>query len=307
MSNYGSPSGAPWPPERDESQSPGSHPGAGQHSETEVLGSRNEHEIETRLRVAVTIAALVATLGAVIGGVVLTSNGSSKPASSAASNTSTADASTGMPSVMPTASLSVPPLSGLSSAAAVASAMAAEGTFSPPSSVPANVPAYGGDLGSAVIPSYLTVTIPKVTAKDQTAQSLADQTSLFLRAWVAAWESGNVNDALYSAWCVDHCREFMDYEINIWRKAGIVPAGVMRFYNLAGDIANGGASGEVGVCLDDSKMFARTADGKYWGANPYPGDQVLYVFGLVYDRAVNHWVVTEGYTSPGDSYCTTTS
>jgi hypothetical protein len=185
--------------------------------------------------------------------------------------------------------------------------MAAQGTFSPPASVPANVPTYSGDLAGAVIPSYLTVTIPKVTAKDQTAQSLADQTALFLRAWVAAWESGKVDDPLYSAWCVDHCHEFMDYTINIWKKAGIVPAGTMRFYNLAGGTTNGGTSGEVGVCLDDSKMFARTADGRFWGANPYPVDTMLYVFGLVYDKAVAHWVVTEGYTSPGDSYCTDTT
>jgi hypothetical protein len=271
-----------------------------------VLSNRDEHGHGWR-RAAVVIVAIVVTLGAVIG--VMLSGGGSVPARSTAGAHPNAniDPPTGVPSAMPTASLSVPPLSGLSSAQAVESAMAAQGTFSPPASVPPNVPAYGGDLAGAVIPSYLTVTVPKVTAKDQTAQSLADQTALFLRAWVAAWESGRVNDPLYSAWCVDHCHEFMDYTINIWKKAGIVPAGTMRFYNLAGGTANGGGSGEVGVCLDDSKMFARTADGRFFGANPYPVDTMLYVFGLVYDKAVAHWVVTEGYTSPGDSYCTNTT
>jgi hypothetical protein len=309
MSNNIPSNGAGWPPpdrQQVPSQSQGQEPG--QHSETEVLSNRQEQEADTRRRVAVTVAALVATLGAVIGGVVLTSNSNNGPIGSAVGDSPAAvGGAPGMPSVMPTTSLSVPPLSGLSSAQAVQSAMAAEGTFSPPSSVPANVPTYGGDLAGAVIPSYLTVVIPSVQAKNQTAQSLADQSALFLRAWVAAWESGKVNDPLYSAWCVDRCHEFMDYEINIWRKAGIVPAGTLRFYNLAGGTANGGVSGEVGVCLDDSKMFARTADGRYWGANPYPGDEVLYVFGLVYDKAVGHWVVTEGYTSPGDSYCTDTT
>jgi hypothetical protein len=255
--------------------------------------------------VAVVIAALVATVGAVIGGAVLTSK-SSAPTGSAAAGRPKAnvDPPSGMPSVVPTNSLSVPPLSGLSSAASVESAMAAQGTFSPPASVPPNVPAYSGNLAGAVIPDYLTLVIPKVTAKDPTAQSLADQTALFLRAWVGAWESGKVSDPLYSAWCADACHEFMGYSINAWKTAGIVPAGTLRFYNLAGGTANAGASGEVGVCLDDSKMFARTVDGKNWGANPYPVDTMLYVFGLVYDKAVAHWVVTEGYTSPSDSYCT---
>lgn len=308
MSNYGSSNGAGWPPP-DQEQTPGQHSGGGaapeQHSDTERLSNGYSGERIYRRRVAVVVAALVATLGAVLG--VALSGAFDSGSTGRVSAASVDPPATGIPTVMPTASLSVPPLSGLSSAAAVASAMAAQGTFSPPASVPANVPTYSGNLAGAVIPTYLTVTIPKVTAKDQSAQSLADQTALFLRAWVAAWESGKVDDPLYSAWCVDHCHEFMDYTINIWKKAGIVPAGTMRFYNLAGGTADGGTSGEVGVCLDDSKMFARTADGRFWGANPYPVDTTLYVFGLVYDKAVAHWVVTEGYTSPGDSYCTDTT
>jgi hypothetical protein len=306
MSNYGPPSGPSWP-DRGEGQSPGQGSGAGQYSGPQVLSRRDGPVVHTRRRVVVVIAALVAMVGAVVGGVVLSSGGGAPTSVAGARPNANVDPPSGMPTVMPTALLSVPPLSGLSSAQAVESAMAAQGTFSPPATVPPNVPAYSGDLAGAVIPDYLTLVIPKVTAKDQAAQSLADQTALFLRAWVGAWESANVDDPLYSAWCVDHCREFMDYEINLWKKAGIVPAGTMRFYNLAGGTANGGASGEVGVCLDDTRMFARTADGKYWGANPYPVDSMLYVFGLVYDRAVAHWVVTEGYTSPGDSYCAQSS
>jgi hypothetical protein len=302
MSNDFPSPGPQWP---EQEQNPAQVQGSGQHSDPEVLSNRDEYEQQKRRRVAVVVAALVATLGVVLG--VALSGVFSSASPGHVSAASVDPPGSDMPSVMPTESLSVPPLSGLSSAAAVESAMAAQGTFSPPASVPANVPTYGGDLAGAVIPSYLTVTIPKVTAKDQTAQSLADQTALFLRAWVAAWESGKTDDPLYSAWCVDHCHEFMDYTINIWKKAGIVPAGTMRFYNLAGGTTNGGTSGEVGVCLDDSKMFARTADGRFWGANPYPVDTMLYVFGLVYDKAVAHWVVTEGYTSPGDSYCTDTT
>jgi hypothetical protein len=261
-----------------------------------VLSRRDEQEHEhNRRRVVVVVAALVATLGAVLG---VAFSGASSPAPGRVS------AANIDPPASPTASLSVPAdPNAQSSAQAAESAMAAAGLFSPPASVPSDVPGYSGSL-DGVIPAGLTATIPSVHAKDQAAQSLADQASEFLRVWVEAWASGNVDDPKYRAWCVDGCHAVTDPVVVLWNDAKIHPAGTLTFTNLAGGTANGGGSGEVGVCLDDSGLFAVTSTGRS-GYDPYPqGAPVLYVFGLVFDKAVNHWVVTSGYTSPGDSYCT---
>ena len=300
MSNYGPSSGAGWPPP-DGEQSPGQYPGAGaapgQYSGPEVLSHREEQDHgHARRRVVVVVAALVATLGAVLGVAFSGAFSSGSPGRVSAANID--------PPASPTASLQVPPdPNAQSSAQAAQSAMAAAGTFSPPASVPSDVPGYSGSL-DAVIPAGLTVQVPSVHAKDQTAQSLADQSAQFLKAWAEAWATDNVNDPKYRAWCVDACHAVTDPVVMLWSNAKIKPAGTINFFNLAGGTANGGASGEIGVCLDDSGVFAVTSSGQS-GYDPYPqGGPVLYVFGAVYDKAVNHWVITSGYTSPGDSYCT---
>lgn len=266
----------------------------------------------------VTLAALVATVGAVVLGFVLTSghgsgNGNAAagaphavvdPPSSAASARSGA---TAVPSGSPTATLSVPagPPT-LDQAQAMASAQAAEKGFAPPSSVPANVPGYSGSaaLGAVSLPPFLTVQVPAAHAKDQAAQSLADQFELLLKAWAEAWAVGDTADARYDTLCVEGCRAVLDPTVTLWKNARIVPAGTLRFFNLAGGLAKGNSqSGEVGVCLDDAALTAFRDGGIY--VNPYPlGRPELLVFGFVYDRAVGHWVASEAYSSPGDSYCT---
>jgi hypothetical protein len=298
MSNYGPPTGAGWPPP-DGEQNPVPNPwtgqAPGQYSGPEVLSHRDEHE-HNRRRVVVVIAAVVATLGAVLGVAFSGVFTSTAPGRVSAANID--------PPASPTASLRVPAdPNAQSSAQAQASAMAAAGTFSPPATVPGDVPGYSGSL-QASIPAGLTVQVPSVHAKDQTAQSLADQASEFLRAWAEAWATDNVNDPKYRAWCVDGCHGVTDPVVTLWSNAKIHPAGTLTFTNLAGGTANGGASGEVGVCLDDSGLFAVTSVGQS-GFDPYPqGGPVLYVFGAIFDKAVNHWVITSGYTSPGDAYCT---
>jgi hypothetical protein len=295
VSDYNAPGrdGQTSPPGEDHNWNGGPVPPNGQASAQEVLSNRHEN---TRRRVAVVIAALVATLGAVLGVAFSGALGSSSPGRVSAASID--------PPASPTASLSVPAdPNAQSSAQAQESAMAAAGTFSPPASVPSDVPGYSGSL-DASLPAGLTVAIPSVHAKDQTAQSLADQATQFLKAWVEAWVTDNVDDPKYRAWCVDGCHSVTDPVVTLWSNAKIHPAGMINFFSLAGGTANGGASGEVGVCLDDSGVFAVTSAGAS-GYDPYPaGGPVLYVFGAVYDKAVNHWVITSGYTSPGDSYCT---
>jgi hypothetical protein len=244
----------------------------------------------------VVVAALVATLGAVLG---VGFSGVFSPGSPGRVSAASID-----PPASPTASLEVPPDPNAQDAAqAAASAMAAAGMFSPPASVPSDVPVYSGSL-VASLPAGLTVQVPSVHAKDQRAQSLADQAGQFLKAWVEAWATGNVHDAKYRAWCVDACHGVTDPVVTLWSNAKIHPAGRINFFSLAGGTADGGASGEVGVCVDDSGVFAVTSAGGS-GYDPYPqGGPVLYVFGAIFDPAVNHWVITSGYTSPGDSYCT---
>lgn len=284
------------PPGPDYHWDGGPVPPNGQVSPDEVLSHRDAQTHHDRRRVAVVVAALVAMLGAVLG--VAFSGAFSSPAPGRVSAASID------PPASPTASLSVAAdPNAQSSAQAEESAMAAAGTFSPPASVPTDVPNDSGSL-DASLPAGLTVQVPSVHAKDQTAQSLADQSGQFLRAWAEAWATDNVNDPKYRAWCVDGCHAVTDPVVALWSNAKIHPAGTINFFNLAGGTANGGASGEIGVCLDDSAVFAVTSSGQS-GYDPYPqGGPVLYVFGAVYDKAVNHWVITSGYTSPGDSYCT---
>lgn len=285
-----------------------------------VREAEQQAQESTRIRVAVTLAALMATVGAVVFGVVIT-NGhhSNKPTTSAAGAHPNAvvdppSASAGASGAASGGAVPVltgiPPIpSALSSASAMASAQAAQQAFAPPTQVPANVPGYSGSaaLDTVSLPPFLTVTLPSVTAKDQAAQTLADQSELLLKAWAEAWAAGNADDPRYRTLCVEQCEATLDPTIALWKSASIVPAGTLRFFNLAGGLAkNDSQSGEVGVCLDDSALTS-FRDGTTY-QNPYPlGAPELLVFGLVYDKAVEHWVATEAYTSPGDSYCTADS
>jgi hypothetical protein len=271
-------------------------------------------EHNTRMRVTVTIAALVATVGAIVLGFVLTNNhGSNNTNGNTAAgkpNVAIDPPSYGpagaVPSGSPTATLSVPPAPPtLSQAQAMASAQAAEKAFAPPTSVPGDVPGYSGSaaLDAITLPPFLTLQVPSVQAKDQQAQSMADQFSLMLKAWAEAWAAGNTADARYDTLCADQCRAVLDPTVTLWKRANIVPAGTLRFFNLAGGLAKGNnQSGEAGVCVDDSALTAFRTGQTY--INPYPLHQPeLLVFGLVYDKAVGHWVATEAYASLGDSYC----
>jgi hypothetical protein len=268
-------------------------------------------------RVAVVIASLLATVGAVILGFTLTSGHGAKPSTNAAGThpnvaidprTSAAASGAGSPSALPTLS-GIPAAPTPDQAHAMASAQAAEKAFNPPSSAPANVPGYSGSapLNAVSLPPFLKVALPSVQAKDQGAQSLADQSELLLKAWVEAWSTGNTGDARYRALCVEQCRAALDPTVTLWKRANILPAGTIRFFQLAGGLAKANnGSGEVGVCLDESGMQALRDGVSY--QNPYPlGQPELLVFGLAYDKAVGHWVATEAYTSPGDSYCTADS
>lgn len=281
---------------------------------------REQEHQRTRTRVAVTVAALIATVGAVVFGVAITSgNHGSKPTASAAGAKPNAVVDPPSSSAGASGSASggaLPTLTGipaappaLNSASAMASAQAALQAFAPPTSVPANVPGYSASapLNAVELPPFLTVTIPSVTAKDQGAQTLADQSELLLKAWVEAWASGNTADPRYDTLCVEQCRAVLDPTVTLWHKANIEPAGTLRFFEFAGGLAKSNSqSGEVGVCLDDSGTTAFRNGTMY--QNPYPlGAPELLVFGLIYDKAVGHWVATEAYTSPGDSYCTSGS
>jgi hypothetical protein len=160
-------------------------------------------------------------------------------------------------------------------------------------------------LDAVSLPPFLSVTIPAVSAKDSTSQVLATQFESFLKAWVEAWATGSTADARYRAWCVDQCRTVLDPAVALWKNADILPAGTLRFFAMAGGTVNGGLSGLGGVCLDDSQLKAFRNGATY--TDPYPQGSTLYVFGLVYDKAVGHWVVTTGYSHAGDSYCTASS
>lgn len=275
-----------------------------------------QHRI--RMRVAVVVASLTATVGAVVFGFAITSgHGPSNTSNSAAgapnavvdppsSGASGAPQGAGSPTALPT-------LTGLPAAPAtpgqadaMASAQAAMKAFAPPTSVPANVPGYSGSapLNAISLPPFLTVTVPSARAKDSKGQALADQSELLLKAWVEAWVTGNTFDPRYRTLCVEQCKAVLDPTVALWKNANILPAGTLRFFNLAGGIAKtSDQSGEVGVCLDDSALTAFRGGTTY--QNPYSlGQPELLVFGLIYDNAVGHWVATEAYTSPGDSYCT---
>ena len=291
------PSGAPVPPP----------PGAPFPQQQGQPEPQNEPEQDrTRIRAAVTIAALVATLGAIILGFALTSGHGSKSATNTAGGNP--NAVVDPPSASPSVGLSVPPApSAQSSADAEASALAAEKAFAPPTVTPSDVVPYSGSapLNAVSLPRFLTVSFPPVQAKDQTTQTLAEQFQSFLKAWVEAWAIGNTADARYRAWCVDQCRTVLDPTITLWKNANIIAAGTLRFFEMAGGTVNGGFSGLAGVCLDDSALTAYRDGATY--TNPYPQGSTLYVFGLVYDKAVGHWVVSTGYSHAGDSYCTSSS
>lgn len=231
--------------------------------------------------------------------------GAARSSVHAAGSGGAASAPGAVPTVLATASLSVPPAPPAQSVAqAQASADAAGAVFKPPTSVPASVPAFSGSLTAADIPADLAVQLPGLKASDPAGQAAGNAAQAFLRVWVEAWAAGNTADARYAAWCVAQCRSVADPVISLWGKAGIRPAGTLRFYGLAGGTSKtNDQSAEVGVCLDESGIEAVTASGAA-GANPYPQmAPTLYVFGLIYDPAVNHWVVTEGYWHTGDSYC----
>src|SRR5581483_1500087 len=154
-------------------------------------------------------------------------------------------------------------------------------------------------LDAITLPPFLTLQLPSVKAKDQQAQSMADAFSLMLRAWAEAWAAGNTADPRYDTLCADHCRAVLDPTVALLKKANIVPAGTLRFFNLAGGLAKANSqSGEAGVCVDDSTLTAFRGGGTY--VNPYPlGQPERLVFGLVFDKTVGHWVATEAYASPG--------
>lgn len=279
-------------------------------------GQDKEEQHQTRVRLAVVVASLVATVGAVLFGFAITSGPGSRPSTSAAgvrphavvdppsSGASGAPGGMGSPSALPTLG-GIPVAPPPDQAQAMASAQAAGQAFAPPTSVPANVPGYSGSaaLDAVSLPPFLTVTVPSVQAKDAKAQALADQSVLLLKAWAEAWTSGNTYDPRYRTLCMEQCKAMLDPTVTLWKNANIVPAGRLRFSNLAGGISKSDdQSGEVGVCLDDSALTAFRGGTTY--QDPYPlGEPELLVFGLVYDKAVGHWVATEAYASPGDSYC----
>lgn len=276
---------------------------------------RTQEQQHTRTRVAVVIAALIATVGAVILGFALTSGHGGKSSTNAGAQPNTvvdppslgssgAPDSAGSPTALPTLSVPAAPATP-DQAQVMASAQAAEEAFAPPTSVPANVPTYSSSaaLNAVILPPFLTVTVPSVQAKDAKAQALADQFTLLLKAWAEAWTSGLTFDPRYDTLCVDQCKAVLNPTITLWKNANIIPAGTLRFFNVAGGLAKGNdQSAEAGVCLDDSTLTAFRKGTTY--QNPYPlGHPELLVFGLVYDNAVAHWIATEAYTSPGDSYC----
>jgi hypothetical protein len=275
-----------------------------------VREAEQREQERTHTRVAIVIAALVATVGAVVLGFAITSGHGGKLSTNAGARphavvdpsspgSTAAPGGVGSPTALPTLS------GGPAPPPTPDQAQAAQQAFAPPTSVPANVPGYSGSapLDAVVMPPFLTVTVPSVQAKDTKAQALADQSTLLLKAWVEAWTSGNTYDPRYRTLCVAQCRAVLDPTVALWKNANIIPAGTLRFFNLAGGVATGDdQSGEVGVCLDDSTLTAFRGGSVY--RNPYPlGAQKLLVFGLVYDQAVGHWVATEAYASPGDSYC----
>lgn len=309
---YQLPQGAAWSPPETVA---GGWRGGGSLPPNQPSASPPEpEEHRNRTRVAVTIAALVATVGAVVLGFALTSgHGSSSTGGNTAAgrpNVAVDPPSSGLagaaPSGSPTATLSVPAAAPtLSQAQAMASAQAAEKAFAPPTSVPGDVPGYSGSaaLDAVTLPPFLTLQVPSVQAKDAKGQALADAFTLMLKAWAEAWATGNTSDPRYDTLCADQCRAVLDPTVSLWKNANIVPAGTLRFFNLAGGLAKGNdQSGEVGVCVDDSALTALRGGQTY--VNPYPlGQPELLVFGFVYDKAVGHWVATQGYASPGDSYC----
>jgi len=285
-----------------------------QVSGTEVLSNgradqdQEAEQQRNRVRVGITLAALVATLGAIIFGFAITSGHGSKPATSHAVAGSNPNAVVDPPSASATG---LPVLTGipaapsaLDSASAMASAQAAEKAFTPPTVVPSDVHPYTANapIDATVIPPFLTVTIPGIQAKDAATQALATQFEEFLKAWVEAWASGNVDDPRYRAWCADQCLSVTEPTIALWKNANIVPAGTLRFFEMAGGIVNGGFSALAGVCVDDSQLTALRNGVAY--QNPYPmAGPTLYVFGLVNDKATGRWVISRAYASPGDSYC----
>lgn len=317
MSDDNMPGGGVQRPRPESGESPDQAPYAIPVPGPAVREAEQQEQRNTRMRVAVVVAALIATVGAVVFGFAITSgHGSSGTKSSAAgapnavvdppsSGASGVPSGAGSPTALPTLTGIPAAPSTPDQADAMASAQAAEKAFAPPTSVPVNVPGYSGSvpLNTVDLPPFLTVSVPSVQAKDSKGQALADQSELLLRAWAEAWATGNTSDPRYRTLCVEQCKAVLDPTIALWHSANIVPAGTMRFFNLAGGIAKvSDQSGEVGVCLDDSALTAFRGGTTY--QNPHPLSQPeLLVFGLVYDKAVGHWVATEAYTSPGDSYC----
>jgi Tfp pilus assembly protein PilV len=191
-----------------------------------------------------------------------------------------------------------------SSAQAQASAMAAASAFQAPTAVASTaVPHYAGSLTSFNFPGDLSVTIEPVTTSTAAEAMLADQFRDFLKSWIEAWASGNVKDPKYAAWCVAACHAVTDPTVKQWSAAGLVPAGDLKLYNIVGGFSNSAdTSAETAVCVSDTGLTAVTRSATKTG-DPFIQGPTLYVFGLLYDAQVGHWVVTEGYSDVGDSYC----
>lgn len=251
------------------------------------------------LRLALSVAAPVLVAVALVVGLVVANGHGSRPASHTAGGVGKGTVTATGPLVVPPA----PPVQ--DSASADASALAAQATFTPPTATPSDVFTYGAKgLTMVSLPPFLSITAPSIKAKDQKGQTLADQLQAALAAWVEAWATGDVNDDRYRAWCAGQCRDLLSPLVAQWARAGIVPSGTVGFHAVAGGIDSDG-TGLAAVCLDDSAVKAVQKSSGVSYPNPYPVGDTLYVFALVFDKnpAIDHWVITTGYSHTGDSYC----
>lgn len=191
------------------------------------------------------------------------------------------------------------------SAQAQASAMAAASAFQAPTAVASMaVPHYTGSLTTFSFPGDLSVTIEPVSASTAAQATLAEQFQDFLKSWFEAWASDNVNDPKYAAWCVTACHAVTEPTVKQWSVAGLAPAGDLEAYNIASTFTNSAdTSAETAVCVSDTGLTAVTKTAMTT-RDPFIQGPTLYVFGLLYDAQVGHWIVTEGYSHVGDSYCT---
>lgn len=164
-----------------------------------------------------------------------------------------------------------------------------------------------GDGSAAAIPSGFSLVYPTVRADGAQAQKLVDDAGVWLRDWVAAWFTGNVSNPGYKWYCAMECQFFLDSTVQMWAHAHLRPAGVLRVYNVAAEVADGGYAGSVTMCVDDSGLYALTSSNKVVD-DPFPKvGEVMYVFGGAYDISAQHWVMTQGTVTLGGFYCEATT